>query len=145
MALLTRSIMANATLRIGIVGAGANTRAKHLPLLQQIPGVKVVMVANRSAASSQAVAKEFGIPGVARHWHEVVAAPDVDAVVIGAWPNLHAEATCAALANGAWIGAFGVTNGPAGFFFGNGAAGGPRPAAACRNCGGGTPAPCPTW
>ena len=92
--------MANATLRIGIVGAGANTRAKHLPLLQQIPGVKVVMVANRSAASSQAVAKEFGIPGVARHWHEVVAAPDVDAVVIGAWPNLHAEATCAALANG---------------------------------------------
>jgi len=92
--------MANATLRIGIVGAGANTRAKHLPLLRQIPGVKVVMVANRSAASAQAVAKEFGIPGVARHWHEVVAAPDVDAVVIGAWPNLHAEATCAALANG---------------------------------------------
>ncbi len=92
--------MANATLRIGIVGAGANTRAKHLPLLQKIPGVKIVMVANRSAASTQAVAKEFGIPGVARHWREVVAAPDVDAVVIGTWPYLHAEATCAALANG---------------------------------------------
>jgi predicted dehydrogenase len=92
--------MANATLRIGIIGAGANTRAKHLPLLQQLPDVKVVMVANRSAASSQAVAREFGIPGVARHWREVVAAPDVDAVVIGTWPYLHAEATCAALANG---------------------------------------------
>ncbi len=92
--------MANTTLRIGIVGAGANTRTKHLPLLQAIPGVKVVMVANRSAASTQAVAKEFGIPGVARHWREVVAAPDVDAVVIGTWPYLHAEATCAALANG---------------------------------------------
>ena len=100
MAILIRSTMANATLRIGIVGAGANTRAKHLPLLQRIPGVKVVMVANRSAASAQAVAKEFGIAGVARHWREVVAAPDVDAVVIGTWPNLHAEATCAALANG---------------------------------------------
>lgn len=92
--------MANDTLRIGIIGAGANTRAKHLPLLQRIPGVKVVMVANRSAASTHAVAKEFGIPGVARHWREVVAARDVDAVVIGTWPNLHAEATCAALANG---------------------------------------------
>lgn len=92
--------MANATLRIGIIGAGANTRAKHLPLLQQLPGVKVVMVANRSAASSQAVAQEFGIAGVARHWREVVTAPDVDAVVIGTWPYLHAEATCAALANG---------------------------------------------
>ncbi len=92
--------MANATLRIGIVGAGANTRARHLPLLQKIPGVRIVMVANRTAQSSQAVAKEFGIPGVARHWREVVAAPDVDAVVIGTWPYLHAEATCAALANG---------------------------------------------
>ncbi len=92
--------MAKDSLRIGIIGAGTNTRAKHLPLLQRIPGVKVVMVVNRSAVSSQAVAKEFGIPGVARHWREVVAAPDVDAVVIGAWPNLHAEATCAALAHG---------------------------------------------
>lgn len=92
--------MANATLRIGVIGAGANTRAKHLPLLQRIPGVKLVLVANRSAASSQTVAKEFGIAGVARHWREVVAAPDVDAVVIGTWPYLHAEATCAALAAG---------------------------------------------
>lgn len=92
--------MATPTLRIGIVGAGANTRAKHLPLLQRIPDVKVVMVANRSVASSQTVAKEFGIPGVARHWREVVAAPDIDAVVIGTWPYLHAEVTCAALAAG---------------------------------------------
>ena len=92
--------MANESLRIGIVGAGANTRVRHLPGLRRIPGVKVVMVANRSAASSQAVAQEFGIPGVARHWREVVAAPDVDAVVIGTWPYLHAEATCAALAAG---------------------------------------------
>ncbi len=92
--------MATTSLRIGIVGAGANTRAKHLPLLQRIPGVKVVMVANRSVASAQHVAKEFGIPGVARHWREVVAAPDVDAVVVGTWPYLHAEVTCAALGAG---------------------------------------------
>lgn len=92
--------MANATLRIGIVGAGANTRSKHLPLLQRIPGVEVVLVANRSPGSTQAVAREFGIAGVARHWREVVAAPEVDAVVIGTWPNLHSEVTCAALAAG---------------------------------------------
>lgn len=92
--------MANSILRIGIVGAGANTRAKHLPLLQRIPGVEVVMVANRSALSTHAVAREFGIAGAARHWREVVAAPNVDAVVIGTWPYLHAEVTCAALAAG---------------------------------------------
>jgi predicted dehydrogenase len=92
--------MSSRVLRIGIIGAGANTRAKHLPLLQRIPGVQVVLVANRSVASTQAVAREFGIPGIARHWREVVAAPDVDAIVIGTWPYLHAEATCAALAMG---------------------------------------------
>jgi len=92
--------MTHPFLRIGLVGAGANTRARHLPLLQRIPGVKVVLVANRSMASSQAVAREFGIAGVAQHWREVVAAPDVDAVVIGTWPYLHAEVTCAALAAG---------------------------------------------
>lgn len=93
-------LMPEHPLRIGIVGAGANTRAKHLPLLQKIPGVKVVLVANRTMASAQAVAAEFGIPGVARHWREVVAAPDVDAVVVGTWPYLHAEVSCAALATG---------------------------------------------
>jgi predicted dehydrogenase len=92
--------MAFSSLRIGIVGAGANTRAKHLPLLQRISGVEVVMVANRSLASTQAVAQEFAIAGAARHWREVVDSPAVDAVVVGTWPHLHAEVTCAALARG---------------------------------------------
>jgi len=86
--------------RVGIVGAGANTRARHLPGLQQIPGVEVVVVCNRSEASSQKVAGAFHIPRIASHWRDVVEASDVDAVVIGTWPSLHAEVTCAALTRG---------------------------------------------
>ena len=86
-------------IRIGVVGAGANTRTKHLPGLQRISGVEVVVVCNRSEASSQAVARQFHIPRIAAHWEEVVSAPDVDAVVIGTWPSLHAEVTIAALAH----------------------------------------------
>ncbi|MBA4137086.1 MAG: gfo/Idh/MocA family oxidoreductase [Opitutus sp.] len=87
-------------IRIGVVGAGGNTRAKHIPLLQNISGVEIVTVANRSRESSERVAAEFGIPGIAADWREIVAMPDLDAVVIGTWPYLHAEISIAALRAG---------------------------------------------
>jgi len=84
-------------LRIGFVGAGANTRSRHLPGFRSLPDVSFTVVANRSRESSERVAREFGIGRVAADWREVVAAPDVDAVCIGTWPYLHAEITQAAL------------------------------------------------
>ncbi|MBI2190919.1 MAG: Gfo/Idh/MocA family oxidoreductase [Planctomycetes bacterium] len=88
---------ASGTLRVGLIGAGNNTRVKHIPGLQAVPGVQVVCVANRTVESGQKVAREFGIPRVLGRWQEVIEQRDVDAVVIGTWPYLHAEATCAAL------------------------------------------------
>lgn len=87
-------------LRIGIVGAGANTRAKHLPLLKAQPSVELVAVANRSRESSESVARDFGVTRVAADWREIVTARDIDAVVIGTWPYLHAEITINALRKG---------------------------------------------
>ena len=40
------------------------------------------------------------MPRVHRRWRELIDDPDVDAVCIGTWPNLHAAVTCAALAAG---------------------------------------------
>jgi len=88
------------TLRVGVIGAGTNTQARHLPGLQALPGVEVAAVSNRSVASAAAVAKKFGIPRIAADWRAVVADPALDAVVIGTWPDLHAEITRAALAAG---------------------------------------------
>lgn len=87
-------------LRIGIVGAGSNTRKKHIPGLRAVDGVSIDVVCNRSRESGQRVAKAFNIPRVAAHWQDVCADPEIDAVVIGTWPCLHAPATLAALANG---------------------------------------------
>ncbi|MBX3411876.1 MAG: Gfo/Idh/MocA family oxidoreductase [Pirellulales bacterium] len=87
-------------IRIGLIGAGANTRLRHIPGLQAISGVRLVCVANRSLASGQAIAGEYDIPRVHAHWTDVVADPGVDAVLIGTWPYLHAEATCRALEAG---------------------------------------------
>jgi predicted dehydrogenase len=92
--------MSNEQLRVGVVGAGANTCTKHLPGLQAIPGVEIVAVANRSIESGRKVAERFGIPRVANSWGDVISAQDVDAVVIGTWPCLHAEVSIAALEAG---------------------------------------------
>ena len=83
--------------RVGIIGAGANTRLMHIPGLQALDGVEIVGVCNRSRQSSQNVADEFGIPRVYDDWHEVVADDDTNAVVIGTWPYLHCPATLAAI------------------------------------------------
>jgi predicted dehydrogenase len=88
------------TLRIGVVGAGSNTRLHHIPKLKKIDGVEIVSVVNRSLASSQRVAQEFGIPRTHNHWQELVNDPGIDAVVIGTWPYLHCAITLAALAAG---------------------------------------------
>ncbi len=89
--------MAHQPLNIGIVGAGANTRARHIPLLQSIEGVSITAVCNRSEASAREAAREFGIPRVFADWRELVASEGVDAVVIGTWPNMHCPVTVAAL------------------------------------------------
>src|SRR5688572_21366077 len=87
-------------IRVGVVGAGANTRLHHIPKLKKIEGVEIACVANRSRASSEKVAKEFGIARVHDRWTDVVNDPEIDAVVIGTWPYMHCAVTLAALEAG---------------------------------------------
>jgi len=87
-------------IRIAIVGAGGNTRKMHIPKLQAIDGIEIVGVVNRSPESSQRAAQEFGIARTYSHWQEAVQDTEVDAIVIGTWPYLHAPITLAALSQG---------------------------------------------
>ena len=89
--------MATDTLRIGIIGAGANTRSRHIPGLRMQNSVEIVGVANRSLASSQKAAKELDIPNAYSDWTEIISDKSIDAVCIGTWPYTHAEMTIAAL------------------------------------------------
>jgi predicted dehydrogenase len=87
-------------LGIGIVGAGANARQRHIPGFQQLAGVQVTAVCNRSEASGRRAATEFGIPRVFTDWKELVHAADVDAVCVGTWPNMHCPVVLETLAAG---------------------------------------------
>ena len=49
--------MAEKRVRIGIVGAGANTRDRHIPGFRAVPGVEIAGVVNRTAESSQKIAR----------------------------------------------------------------------------------------
>lgn len=88
------------SIRIGIAGAGGIARQRHIPGFRAIEGVEIVSVANRSRASSEGVAQEYGIPRIHEDWTALVADPEIDAVVIGTWPYLHHPITLAALAAG---------------------------------------------
>ena len=87
-------------LRIGLIGAGDNTRVRHIPGLRAVPDVEVVSLVNRSRESSERVAAQFGIPRVADSVEALLADPDIDAVCIGTWPYRHRDYTVAALAAG---------------------------------------------
>lgn len=92
--------MTNQTIRVGFIGAGKNTRSRHIPGFQKLSGVELVAVANRSKESGERVAKEFGIARVYGDWRELLQASDVDAVCIGTWPYMHREISIAALEAG---------------------------------------------
>jgi predicted dehydrogenase len=84
-------------IRVGIVGAGGNTRARHIPGLRAIPGVEIIAIANRTVESAERVAKEFDIPHVYPNWLELASSDDTDAILIGTWPNMHCAVTIEAL------------------------------------------------
>jgi predicted dehydrogenase len=92
--------MTQQPLRIGLIGAGANTRARHIPGLRAVPEVEIVAVCNRRPTSTAAAAREFGIPRTYERWQDLVGDLGIDALVIGTWPYLHCPITLAALEAG---------------------------------------------
>jgi predicted dehydrogenase len=92
--------MAHEPLRVGLIGAGANMRARHVPGLRALPSLEIVAVCNRRPASTAAAARELEIPRTFEQWEDLVADSEIDAVVIGTWPYLHCPITLAALEAG---------------------------------------------
>jgi predicted dehydrogenase len=84
-------------IRVGLIGAGGNTKAFHIPGLAKQDGVQILAVVNRTRESSQRVADEFAMPKVHDHWQALLEDLSIDAVCIGTWPYMHAPLTIAAL------------------------------------------------
>lgn len=88
--------------RIGIIGCGAMTMGAYVPAVRSMPEVyTVVAVADPSEERRDLVGGALGVPGIARFasGHDLLAAADLDAVLILTPPQVRAEfAVAAALA-----------------------------------------------
>ena len=92
--------MAEKPIRIGLIGAGGNVRNRHIPGFQQVAGLEIAAVANRSLESGRSVADQFNISQVYSGWQELLEDDSIDAVCIGTWPYMHRTLTLAALEKG---------------------------------------------
>lgn len=87
--------------RVAVVGAGAFARANHLPNLKEL-GDRFALqtIVSRSGHTGTAVASQFGAANASTSYEDVLADPDVDAVLIATRHNLHADMALRALQAG---------------------------------------------
>ncbi|MCA9843006.1 MAG: Gfo/Idh/MocA family oxidoreductase [Dehalococcoidia bacterium] len=98
-------------LRIGFIGAGGNTRSRHIPGFLELDDIELAGVANRTRESSQAVADEFAIERVydspadlspTRLSMRSALAPGPIATGITRWPPWRPASTCCARHGWQW-------------------------------------------
>ena len=89
--------MMNGTIRIGLIGAGANTTLRHIPGFREQQDVEIVGVANRSRESGERIAGQYEIPKVYDNWAELLDDDSINAVCIGTWPYMHRNLVIASL------------------------------------------------
>jgi 2-hydroxy-4-carboxymuconate semialdehyde hemiacetal dehydrogenase len=85
--------------RVALAGGGA-FGAKHAAALKRIDGVEVTAVVSSTLESAQAFAQEQGIGRGVGSLEEVLAADDVDAVILATPTPMHASQTLATLRAG---------------------------------------------
>ena len=86
-------------MNIAIIGAG-NISKRHMNAAQNIPGISVVAVCNRSQERAKARAEEFGIPQYCTDYREILEDSSVDAVIIATPTDSHAGIVADALRAG---------------------------------------------
>jgi predicted dehydrogenase len=92
------------TIRVGVVGAGLVAQAEHIPYLSAMRDrYALTALAEPSAAVREALGARYGIPGLHADYRELLAAGDVDAIVVCSPAGTHAEVVLAALEAGVHV------------------------------------------
>ena len=88
-------------IRMALIGAGNFARSSHLPNMQALERLyHLRAVVNRTGPSARAVGQQFGADYVSTDPAEVIADPEVDAVLIATRHHLHGSLALAALKAG---------------------------------------------
>lgn len=87
--------------RVGMIGAGGFATGMHLPNLQKLADkYEIRAICSRTGASVKATAATFGAEYSATDYHEILADPDIDLVMICTRHNLHGKMVIEALQAG---------------------------------------------
>src|SRR4051795_5328766 len=85
---------------VGIIGCGGIVLQNHLPRLALCPEAKLVALCDSNPAVLERASKQTAVTAAFADYHQLLAQPDVDAVII-ATPNFtHAPIALAAIAAG---------------------------------------------
>src|SRR5205814_82001 len=89
-----------AGVRVGVVGAGVFAKSVLLPALKSASAVRLTAITTAGGATAEEVRRNFGFDRVGSSGEDVIAAADVDAVMIATRHDSHARLVAAALAAG---------------------------------------------
>src|SRR5260221_3548385 len=93
--------MASNLVRVGIVGCGEVAQIIHLPTLRELPDrFQVTALCDVSRAVLDGVGDTWGVARRFVDYRDLVASPEVDAVLVANPHVLHAEVALAAMAAG---------------------------------------------
>lgn len=80
----------NDLLRIGLIGAGRIGRVHAQAISTQVPEAELVMVADVVASSAEGVAQQYRLTAT-DNYHDILGNPEIDAVLICASTDTHAQ------------------------------------------------------
>lgn len=83
--------MGKKKIQIGIIGAGRIGAVHAEAIAFRVPDAVLVAIADINRKAAEKVALRCGIPGVTEHPEEILANPDVDAVLICSSTNTHVD------------------------------------------------------
>jgi predicted dehydrogenase len=86
--------------KCAVIGAGWWATYAHVPALKACAHADLVAIQNDDAAQAQRTAHDFGVPHFYTSAEALLAADNLQAVVISSSPNLHYQQAAAALAAG---------------------------------------------
>ena len=88
------------SLRVGLVGCGFATQARHLPGLRRAAHAHAIALADIDPTTLAEVARQWGIVRCYSNAHQLIEDPEVDAVAVCVPAGLHAEVAVVALEAG---------------------------------------------
>jgi predicted dehydrogenase len=87
-------------IRFGVIGLGMISQLMHLPNLKKIQEIDLVAICDSEYKKAEFIARKYEVEHVYANYNDLLARPDIDAVIIATPTHMHLEITIAAIKAG---------------------------------------------